>query len=172
MTNGARSLVIMRLDMDVGPVRTDGVIGDRTRSLLNMLQSGRADTDDESEAELIRFRFGASVLVRHAVLVEQLFHFFRDHVSIVWHGHQRNFLARLCSRLGRRTLGFWGCIGVRHTDSIHQPKTECSLFKRLQRRVLRELRVTRRAGDEINGLANGHCGSKIQLYAAMLAGGT
>jgi len=57
------------------------------------------------------------VLVADPVLIEQLFHFFRDQIAIVGDGDERDFFAALWLVLGLRWLRLFGL--VVHGESIH-----------------------------------------------------
>ena len=57
--------------------------------------------EDEGAVGLIRFRFRTAMLVADAVFIEQLFHLRRDHVAIVRHGDERDFLAGFGRLVGR-----------------------------------------------------------------------
>ena len=72
--------------------------------------------------ELIRFGFGPAMLVSNLVFVEQIGHFFGDHVAVVRDGDERNFLAGP-GRTGRG-VGFgrvFGFLRIAHDRSIHHP---------------------------------------------------
>ena len=63
---------------------------------------------------LIRFRFGTAVLMADTILVEHLRHFCGDHVAIVRHGNEGDFLAGFRCRFWIRLFFL-----IVHVFSIH-----------------------------------------------------
>ncbi len=59
------------------------------------------------------------MLVAYPVFVEQLGHFFGDHVTVIWNRDERDFLARFRNALGRERFSFRLFWLVVHAQSIH-----------------------------------------------------
>ena len=68
--------------------------------------------------KLVCFRFRTAVLVGDLVFLEQVGHFFGDHVIIILNSDERDFFSRLGFIFRRRRIWlFWI---VTHSFSIHQ----------------------------------------------------
>ncbi len=73
---------------------------------------------EENWQPLIRFRLRRSVLVGNLVFLEQLGHFFGDHITIILNGDEGDFFSHRGFFVRRRLFRLFWLVG--HEMSIHQ----------------------------------------------------
>lgn len=111
------------------------------------------------------------MLVGHAVFVEEVGHFFGDHVPVVGDGDQGNFFPGLrlrgwLRRCGRLLRGLGSIHGQQYTPTERRVP---GLLEGFQRRLFRKLVLAGFAGHEVDGLADRHHDTKVQVHASVLA---